>query len=223
MAFECLDACPAFPDCGCEVAVSWKPCPVRFMDCRQPSETVYAGVRCTTCGHAITAQEWDQIKHGDDQVNHADGDGRVRGALSTNGAEGLGRLTASQPVMEPDLPDAASRPGVQSDAGGRDDAYHERNQLVALLAHLYPSGTRQTDIEGWDPEWHGCVYVELPTGQCAWHYHDDEAHLFASLPKYTKDWDGHTTDEKYHRVAKFRGFLRGIASSFDELLRQADL
>lgn len=83
----------------------------------------------------------------------------------------------------------------------RDYAYAERNKVVAALAKLFPSGTARTAIEGWDPEWHGCVYIDLPTGQVSWHYQDAEAHLFASLPAYTKPWDGHDTAEKYRRLA----------------------
>lgn len=82
-----------------------------------------------------------------------------------------------------------------------DAAYLERNRLVALLAAIYPSGIARTAIEGWDPAWHGCVYIDLPTGQASWHYHDSQAHLFAHLPAYTKSWDGHTTEQKYERVA----------------------
>jgi hypothetical protein len=82
-----------------------------------------------------------------------------------------------------------------------DGAYHERNQVVAALAKCFPSGTARTAIEGWDPEWHGCVYIDLPTGQVSWHYHDSQADLFAFLPPYTKGWDGHDTPEKYRRLA----------------------
>lgn len=83
----------------------------------------------------------------------------------------------------------------------KDEAYRERNRLVAVLARLFPSGIRRTDIPGWDPEWHGCVFIDLPTGQASWHYHDSEAAQFAALPPYTKPWDGHTTEEKYGRLA----------------------
>ncbi len=82
-----------------------------------------------------------------------------------------------------------------------DSAYAERNYLVALLARLYPSGLKRTAIEGWEPEWHGCVYVDLPTGQASWHYHEREAHLFKGLPPYPREWDGHSTEEKYRRIA----------------------
>jgi len=83
----------------------------------------------------------------------------------------------------------------------KDGAHLERNRLVAVLTSLFPSGIARTDIPGWLPEWHGCVYIDLPTGQASWHYHDSQAHLFAHLPPYTKPWDGHTTDEKYARLA----------------------
>lgn len=83
-----------------------------------------------------------------------------------------------------------------------DRAYEERNRLVALLARIYPSGLRKTDIEGWDPEWHGCVFIETPAGQLSWHYHDRDAHLFEGIGPYTPPWDGHTTGEKYARVER---------------------
>ena len=62
-----------------------------------------------------------------------------------------------------------------------DEAYYERNQLVAALARLFPSGLRKTDIEDWDPAWHNCVFIDLPTGQVSWHFHDREAHLFEGV------------------------------------------
>ena len=87
----------------------------------------------------------------------------------------------------------------------RDGAYTERNRLVALLATLFPSGTKKTAISGWDEAWHGCVYIDLPNGQASWHYHDSEAHLFAHLPPYEGEWDGHSTEEKYARMAALAG------------------
>ncbi len=85
----------------------------------------------------------------------------------------------------------------------KDVAYRERNQVVAALASFFPAGIARTDVPGWDPEWHGCVYIDLPSGQVSWHYHDSEAHLFAHLPPYARAWDGHSTDEKYERLAAF--------------------
>ncbi len=84
---------------------------------------------------------------------------------------------------------------------GKSEAYHERNMVVALLARHYPSWTAKTDIPGWDSEWHNCVYVELPTGQVSWHYHESEHYLFDKLAHSDgRVWDGHTTDQKYNRL-----------------------
>lgn len=89
----------------------------------------------------------------------------------------------------------------------KDAAYLERNRCVALLVRMalvlgLRAGLARTAIEGWSAEWHGCVYIDLPTGQVSWHYHDSQAHLFAGLPAYAAPWDGHDTPEKYRRVAK---------------------
>lgn len=86
-----------------------------------------------------------------------------------------------------------------------DAAYAERNRCVAGLASLalrlgYKAGTALTAIEGWEPEWHNCVYIDLPTGQVSWHFHDRERDVFAFLPAYDGAWDGHDTPEKYRRL-----------------------
>jgi hypothetical protein len=83
----------------------------------------------------------------------------------------------------------------------KDGAYLERNQVVAALAKCFPSGLKKTDIAGWSTDWHQCVYIDLPTGQVSWHFHDSQAYLFDGLPPYDGEWDGHDTAEKYRRVA----------------------
>ncbi len=88
----------------------------------------------------------------------------------------------------------------------KDAAYYERNQVVAGLAAMatyigHTAGIAKTAIEGWSEDWHGCVYIDLPTGQVSWHYHDSQAGLFDFLPAYTAGYDGHDTPEKYRRVA----------------------
>lgn len=112
----------------------------------------------------------------------------------------------------------------------KDAAYLERNQVVAALASVFPSGTARTAIPGWSDDWHGCVYIDLPTGQASWHFHDSHAHLFAHLPPYAGKWDGHTTDEKYARLAALpavpaedglREALEKIASKIQDLPRSA--
>lgn len=86
----------------------------------------------------------------------------------------------------------------------KDAAYLERNRVVAALAKCFHSGVKKTAIEGWSEDWHGCVYIDLPTGQASWHFHDSQAFLFTGLPRYEGTWDGHSTDEKYDRLAKLK-------------------
>lgn len=116
------------------------------------------------------------------------------------------RLLLDSLPGDPSMASHSFGPGVAmqiaAEVRAKDWVYAERNQIVALLARLYPSGIKRTEIEGWEPEWHGCVYIDLPNGQASWHYHDRDAHLFEHLPPYGGDWDGHTTREKYERIAK---------------------
>ena len=89
---------------------------------------------------------------------------------------------------------------------GKDAAYLERNRCVALIARMalamgLKAGRAVTAIEGWSEDWHGCVYVELPTGQVSWHFHNSQLSMFAFLPPYNTVWDGHDTAEKCRRTA----------------------
>ena len=90
---------------------------------------------------------------------------------------------------------------MYSDREEKDEAYRQRNHLVAALARLFPSGIRATNIEGWEPDWRGCVFIDLPSGQISYHYHDSQAHLFADLPPYEKPWDGHDKETVHARLA----------------------
>ena len=61
------------------------------------------------------------------------------------------------------------------------------------------------------------VFIDLPTGQVSWHIHDSEFPMFDHLqwhPRASTErnkwysgkkaapiWDGHTTEEKYERLA----------------------
>lgn len=97
------------------------------------------------------------------------------------------------------------RSDVEAMRGRKDGAYLERNRVVALVARMalamgLRAGVARTDIPGWNEHWNGCVYVDLPTGQCSWHFHDDQAFLFEGLPDYEPEYDGHETPEKYARV-----------------------
>ena len=86
----------------------------------------------------------------------------------------------------------------------KDQAYLERNHVVAALARLFPSGIRHTNIPDWSEDWHGCVYIDLPSGQISYHYHDSQASLFADLPAFKGEWDGHDKIDVHHRLATIR-------------------
>jgi len=88
-------------------------------------------------------------------------------------------------------------------------AYRERAHLVALLAAIYPSHIGPAPDT--DPSW-SIVYVQLPTGQASWHIARSDMPLFAHVP--TSDptkthWDGHTTAEKYERIARLAADYAG--------------
>ena len=97
----------------------------------------------------------------------------------------------------------------------REGAYRERNQVVAWASRLsiaagYVVRVTKTAIDGWDVAWHNCAYVMTPTGQASWHFHDDDAPLFADLPHGEVVWDGHTTLEKYDRLHRARYALDAL-------------
>lgn len=105
----------------------------------------------------------------------------------------------------------------------KDAAYLERNQVVQALSKCFPSGVSRTAIEGWSDDWHGCVYIDLPTGQVSWHFHDSQAHLFEHLPPYRGQWDGHSTEEKYRRLAALSAdaLSAQLATARDDALEEA--
>ncbi len=97
----------------------------------------------------------------------------------------------------------------------RNKAYAERNMCVALIARLaemlgYKVGMKQHEGEEWEDEWRHVIFIDLPTGQLSWHLHDSELENFPGIVPYLKEWDKHTTEEKYQRIAAF--IHRGEAS-----------
>ncbi|AGB41081.1 hypothetical protein Halha_1132 [Halobacteroides halobius DSM 5150] len=73
--------------------------------------------------------------------------------------------------------------------------YEARNKAVLRAMSLalekgYEAGIRMDYTK---PEY-PVVYIELPTGQVSWH-----------LPEHRKEWDGHTTEEKYNRIEQYLG------------------
>lgn len=95
------------------------------------------------------------------------------------------------------------------DMAALDAVYDERNRCVAAMSVMaqllrWPCGLGKHSEQDatWDREWMNIVFIDLPTGQASWHIHDRDLRLFAHLPPYTKQWDGHSTAEKYDRLER---------------------
>lgn len=100
----------------------------------------------------------------------------------------------------------------------KDNAYSERDQLVAALSKVFPAHLcRHSDEDTeWENDWRWIVCIHIPeyklvvdTGrweaveaQVTWHIHDDELSLFGHLSDEPNHWDGHTTEDKYRRLAR---------------------
>lgn len=107
---------------------------------------------------------------------------------------------------------------LQARDDDRQNAYHERNELVAFLSRIYPShlSKHYPDPDPlWDTEWGTVVcvhigerprplrntgWVELVEENLCWHIHDSEIPLFSHLEMRENDWDGSDTAEKYERL-----------------------
>jgi predicted Holliday junction resolvase-like endonuclease len=89
----------------------------------------------------------------------------------------------------------------------KNNAYKERNKVVAALAHIcchvlcLPVYVTWHDGAEWEDDWRTVLFIQLPTGQASWHFHDSEKDLLENLPHRRVIWDGHTTEEKYQRLA----------------------
>ena len=97
----------------------------------------------------------------------------------------------------------------------KDGAYSERNKILSMLAHLaifmgWKAGIGQHPESDklWDKDWRTILFIEFPTGQGSWHFHDSEVHLLKGLPPYNGKWDGHSTEEKYKRLADLTDIYR---------------
>lgn len=93
----------------------------------------------------------------------------------------------------------------------RDGAYRERAHLVALLAAMTDGAvtTPAPDVE--EPGWQ-IVYLQLGGHQASWHISPRDADLFTHVERVSTDdpraqWDGHTTEAKYERIATWTADL----------------
>ena len=90
----------------------------------------------------------------------------------------------------------------------KNNAYWERNQLVAYIASQYEAHMvrHPEDDKEWEDDWRWIICVHTPQGQLSWHIHDDEVPYFGWLEVEPDGdhWDGHTTEEKYDRITELR-------------------
>jgi hypothetical protein len=87
----------------------------------------------------------------------------------------------------------------------RDGAYRERAHLVALLAAMTGDAVIAPALDVPEPGW-WIVYLTIGGHQASWHISPRDAHLFNHVPRADANdprvrWDGHTTEEKYERIA----------------------
>jgi hypothetical protein len=92
--------------------------------------------------------------------------------------------------------------------------YDERNKLVCALSKLFPSylARHPKSDTTWDDDWRWIVFIYIPTNrgseQISWHIHDSDFPMFSNhLGTESNNWDGHTTAEKYDRLARLEIFL----------------
>jgi hypothetical protein len=80
--------------------------------------------------------------------------------------------------------------------------YSERARLAAYLATQHPAKIAYNDPN--EPDW-PVIYIDTPRGQLSWHISSEDVRLFAHVPVAEgadmPEWDGHTTPEKYERLA----------------------
>lgn len=85
-----------------------------------------------------------------------------------------------------------------------DAIYRERNAVVIAFAQaaraLGWTVGRLTDEQA--PGW-PVLYIDTPEGQVSWHFPESE--MPDGIPMYHGRWDGHTTAEKYERLARLTG------------------
>jgi len=110
-------------------------------------------------------------------------------------------------------------------AEGAREVYSERNRLVSALSKLFESHLcrHPNSDTSWEDNWRNIVCIHLPTGQATWHIHDDDLLLFAHLVQQDEvrgatpnHWDGHTTEEKYKRLAALKQLDQETEGSDDK-------
>lgn len=90
----------------------------------------------------------------------------------------------------------------------KNNAYWERNQLVAFLSKILSSHlSKHEDDPNWDEDWRNIVFLYLPNGsQISFHIHDSDLKYFSHLEYKENKWDGHSTEEKFRRMRAYENY-----------------
>lgn len=94
-----------------------------------------------------------------------------------------------------------------------DQVYEERARLVAFLAACYPASWG-TDADAGD-DWR-VILIDTPQGQLSWHISYRDVALFEAsrVAPDGHTWDGHTTVQKYLRLARLVAFTAKAPHAF---------
>jgi hypothetical protein len=129
------------------------------------------------------------------------------GQPQTSARDANGKTANDYALEAHQLVDALERSREGKLRKEKDAAYRERNQLAAALARAAIAmgfragvGEHPESDKEWEPDWRTILFIDLPTGQLSWHFHDSEWPLLAGLPRYSGNYDGHSTTEKYRRL-----------------------
>lgn len=105
-----------------------------------------------------------------------------------------------------------------SDLGSQEDinkVYTERNACVGMAYIMATALGYNVGVKVEDPQW-PIIFIDLPTGQVSWHIPiGDLASYFpyGRIPAYSGEYDGHSTEEKYSRLALYADQAEQIASN----------
>lgn len=89
----------------------------------------------------------------------------------------------------------------------KDQAYWERNQLVAYLSKIFPAWRERHPEadETWERDWMNVIFIQFKEGLFSWHIHDSELDYFDHLIfRPGNSWDGSTTQYKYDALSSRR-------------------
>lgn len=119
---------------------------------------------------------------------------------------------------------------IATEREAKDNAYRERDQLVAVLSKVWPSHlTADSSVDDPAGEWYNVVCIHTPAGQATWHIHVSELGMFDHLRGNAESrltacegWDGHTTEEKYERLSQIQSSMYPqVVAERDNLQRHA--